>query len=244
MRASLFITCFNDTLFPQTGQAVVEILERLGVEVDFPPEQTCCGQIHANTGYGREALPLVRRFVRVFADAEAIVTPSGSCAAMVTEQYGRLAAQASDLPLAAEIETLTPRIHEFSSFLADTLGVQDVGARFPHRVVYHPSCHATRMLGIGDAPLRLLRAVDALELLELPEAATCCGFGGTFAVKNAAMSSALLADKMTAICATGAEVVTAVDNSCLIHIGGGLKRLNTGVRAMHLAQILANGSPR
>ncbi len=244
MRASLFITCFNDTLFPQTGQAVVEILERLGVEVDFPPEQTCCGQIHANTGYGREALPLVRRFVRVFADAEAIVTPSGSCAAMVTEQYGRLAAQANDLPLAAEIETLTPRIHEFASVLADTLGVQDVGARFPHRVVYHPSCHATRMLRIGDAPLRLLRAVDALELLELPEAATCCGFGGTFAVKNAAMSSALLADKMTAICATGAEVVTAVDNSCLIHIGGGLKRLNTGVRAMHLAQILANGSPQ
>ncbi len=242
MRVSLFITCFNDTLFPETGKAVVKLLDQLGVGIDFPVQQTCCGQIHANSGYGLEAVPLVRRFVRVFGDAEVIVTPSGSCAATVVEQYERLAELAGDQPLANEVAALAPRVHEFSCFVADELGIEDVGARFPHRVVYHPSCHATRLMHVGDAPLRLLRAVDGIDLIELPEGATCCGFGGTFAVKNSAMSTAMLADKMSNVKATGAEVCTAVDNSCLMHIGGGLKRLKTGIRVLHLARILTSES--
>jgi len=244
MRVSLFIACFNDTLFPQTGKAVVRILERLGVGVDFPADQTCCGQLLANTGYGQEAVPLARRFVRVFGDAEWVVTPSGSCAAMVVEQYGRLAGLAGDQQLADEVEQLIPRVREFSSFVADELRVEDVGARFPHRVVYHPACHATRVMRVGDAPLRLLRGVQGIELVDLPEATACCGFGGTFAVKNRAVSTAMMADKLTGILASGAEVCTALDNSCLMHIGGGLARLNAGVDVLHVAEILANGGAR
>jgi L-lactate dehydrogenase complex protein LldE len=243
MRASLFITCLGDTLFPDVGIATVKILERLGVKVDFPAEQTCCGQMHVNTGYGRQALPLVRRFVQAFGQAEAIVTPSGSCAAMVVGHYPRLAREAGDQRLAAEAESVAERVHELSRFLVEVLDVEDVGARFPHRVTYHASCHAMRMMHVGDAPLRLLRRVEAIHLIELSEAETCCGFGGTFAVKNAAMSSAMLTDKIGNVLATGAEVLTAPDSSCLMHIGGGLRRLNAGVRVMHVAEILAaNGA--
>jgi L-lactate dehydrogenase complex protein LldE len=240
VRVALFITCFNDTLFPGTGRAVVELLERLGHRVDFPAEQTCCGQMHANSGYQAEALPLVRRFVRVFADAEAVVCPSGSCAAMVREQYPRLAALAGDDPLAAEVAALAPRVFELSELLVDQLGVEDVGAVFPHRVTYHPTCHSARLLGVGDKPLRLLRAVRDLELVDLPDAAECCGFGGTFAVKNADTSNAMLADKLRGVLSTRAEVCVAADNSCLMHIGGALRRQRTGVRTMHLAEVLAS----
>ena len=153
MRVSLFITCFNDTLFPRTGEAVVRVLERLGHEVEFPSEQTCCGQMHANSGYEREALPLVRRFARVFCDREAIVCPSGSCVAMVAEHYPRLAEFAGDAALAQEVEALTGRVHEFASFIANVLCLEDVGAYFPHRVAYHPTCHSLRALRVGDAPL-------------------------------------------------------------------------------------------
>jgi len=240
VRVALLISCFNDTLFPRTGQAVVRVLERLGHEVDFPLEQTCCGQMHANSGYQLEAVPLVRRFVRVFGEHEAIVCPSGSCTAMVAEQYPRLAELAGDQGLGREVDQLTGRVHEFASFLTGVLGLQDVGAYFPHRVTYHPTCHSLRALRVGDAPLRLLRAVRGLELVELPGAEECCGFGGTFAVKNADVSTAMLADKLEHVLATQAEVCTALDNSCLMHIGGGLSRLQAGVRTMHLAEILAS----
>jgi L-lactate dehydrogenase complex protein LldE len=243
VRVGLFITCFNDTLFPRTGQAVVKVLERLGHEVEFPLEQTCCGQMHANSGYQLEAVPLVARFVRVFGDYEAIVCPSGSCAGMVAEQYRGLAALAGNPGLARDIEGLVPRVHEFASFLTDVMGVEDVGAYFPHRVTYHPTCHSLRLLRVGDAPLRLLRAVRGIELVELPSGQECCGFGGTFAVKNALVSTAMLADKLEHVLATGAEVCTALDNSCLMHIGGGLSRLEAGVRTMHLAEILAAEPP-
>jgi L-lactate dehydrogenase complex protein LldE len=241
VRVALFITCVNDTLFPETGRATVTLLERLGHEVEFPLEQTCCGQMHANSGYGAEALPLVERFVRVFGDAsyDAIVSPSGSCVAMVREQYASLAREAGDLRLLAEVEELAPRVFELTQFVADELGVEDVGASFPHRVTYHPACHSLRALAIGDAPVRLLRAVRGLELVDLPEAESCCGFGGTFAVKNADTSLAMLADKLGAVGETGAEVVCAADNSCLMHIGGGLSRARSDVRAMHVAEILA-----
>ncbi len=239
MRIALFITCFNDTLFPGTGRAVVEVLERLGHEVVFPEEQTCCGQMHANSGYQLEAVPLVRRFARVFEGAEVVVSPSASCVGMVREQYPRLAELAGDEGLAREVEALAPRVLEFSELLVDQLGVEDVGAVFPHRVTYHPTCHSLRGLRVGDRPLRLLRAVRGLELIELPDAEECCGFGGTFAVKNADTSMAMLSDKLHHVLDTRAEVCVAADNSCLMQIGGGLRRQRAGVRAMHLAEILA-----
>jgi L-lactate dehydrogenase complex protein LldE len=239
VRASIFITCLTDTLFPEVGRAVVGLLDRLGVEVDFPLEQTCCGQMHFNSGYARETVPLVRRFAEVFADSEVIVSPSASCVAMVRTFYPRVAELAGDAALAAEVDALRPRVLELSELLVDRLGADDVGAYFPHRVTYHPSCHGLRALGLGERPRRLLRAVRGIDLVELPDADQCCGFGGTFSIKNADTSTAMLADKVRAILDTRAEVCTATDSSCLMHIGGALSRQRTGVRTMHLAEILA-----
>jgi L-lactate dehydrogenase complex protein LldE len=233
VRIALFVTCVNDLLYPDTGKAVVRLLERLGHVVDFPEAQTCCGQMHLNSGYRDEALPLVRGFLDTFARYDAVVAPSGSCAAMVRESYPRLVPDA---------EAVVSRTYELSELLIDVLGVTDVGARFPHRVTYHPTCHGLRMLHLGDRPLRLLRAVDGLELVDLPAAEECCGFGGTFAMKNADVSSAMLADKCAAIESTGADVIAAVDNSCLAHIGGGLSRRKAPMRVMHYAEILGGSS--
>jgi L-lactate dehydrogenase complex protein LldE len=240
MRVSLFITCFNDTLFPRTGRAVVRLLERLGHTVEFPMDQTCCGQMHYNTGYQREAIPLVRRFVEVFGGAEVVVSPSASCVGMVRELYGHAAELAGDARLAAAVEALAPRVFELSEFLVRKLGVEDVGAYYPHRVTYHPTCHSLRMLRVGDAPLRLLRAVRGIDLVELPRAEECCGFGGTFAVKNADTSMAMLGDKLRCILDTRAEACVSADNSCLMQIGGALHRQRAGVGAVHLAEILAS----
>ena len=237
MRITLFVTCLTDTLAPQTGVAVVRLLERLGHSVEFPPAQTCCGQMHLNTGYRREARELARRFVRVFADAEVVVAPSASCVGTVRDSYADLAD--GDPALEREVESLAPRVLELSELLAGRLGLEDVGASFPHRVTYHPTCHSLRVLRVGDAPHRLLRAVRGLELVELPQATECCGFGGTFAVKNADTSNAMLADKVQGVLETGAEVCAAADNSCLLHIGGALSRSRSGVRTAHLAEILA-----
>ena len=239
MRVALFITCFNDTLFPATGRAVVEVLEGLGHEVVFPLEQTCCGQMHANSGYQVEAIPLARRFVDTFGGAEVVVSPSASCVAMVRDQYPRLAELSRDAGLTREVEALASRVLEFSELLVDRLGVEDVGAVFPHRVTFHPTCHAARLLKVGERPLRLLRAVRDLELIDLPGADECCGFGGTFAVKNADVSAAMLSDKLERMVGTGAEVCVAADNSCLMHMGGGLRRNGADVRTMHLAEVLA-----
>jgi L-lactate dehydrogenase complex protein LldE len=228
MRVTLFITCFNDTLFPAAGQATVAVLERLGCEVDFPLEQTCCGQMHGNSGYEDDARPLAERFGRVFGGAEAVVCPSASCAGFVREHYPRMG-----VPFDG------PPVYELSEFLIDVLGTEDVGASFPHRVTLHPTCHSIRALGIGDRPERLLRAVRGIELVELDGARECCGFGGTFAVKNADVSMAMLGDKVRGVLDTRAEVCTAVDTSCLMHIGGALQRQRAGVRTMHLAEILA-----
>ena len=240
MRVALFITCFNDTLFPETGRATVEVLEGLGVQVDFPLTQTCCGQMHFNTGYQREAIPLVRRFVEVFDRYDAVVAPSGSCVSMVRELYPMAADLAGDPHLAVKVGELGPRVFELSEFLVRQLGVTDVGAYYPHRVTYHPTCHSLRMLKVGDAPLELLRNVRGIDLVELSAAEECCGFGGTFAVKNADTSAAMLSDKIRHVLDTGAEVCTAGDNSCLMHIGGGLGRLRAGARTVHLAEILAS----
>jgi len=224
-------TCLTDTLFPDTARAVVRLLERLDCTVEYPAAQTCCGQMHYNTGYRRHATTLARRTAKAFDGYDAVVAPSGSCAGMVRDLYPGL--HRSTVRVAG-------RTYELSEFLVDVLGVEDVGAYFPHRVTYHPTCHSLRMLGVGDKPLRLLRAVRGLDLVELPAATSCCGFGGTFAIKNAETSTAMLADKMSHVLDTGAQVLTAGDNSCLMHIGGGLSRLRTGVRALHLADILAS----
>ncbi|MBJ7415597.1 MAG: (Fe-S)-binding protein [Niveispirillum sp.] len=241
MRVSLFITCINDSLFPDTGRAVVRVLERLGHQVEFPLAQTCCGQMHHNSGYHDDAVGLVRRFVDTFQDAEAIVIPSTSCTAMVRGQYPYLAKHvAKDEGLLRAVEVMAPRVFEFSEFLTQKLGLSDVGAYYPHRVTYHSSCNSLRSLHLGDGPLTLLRHVSGIDLVELPNNRECCGFGGTFAVKNAETSTAMLTDKMRHILSTGAEICTAGDNSCLMHIGGGLSRQRTGVRTVHLAQILAS----
>ena len=240
MRISLFITCFNDTLFPNTGQAVVRLLERLGHTVDFPMEQTCCGQMHYNTGYQREAIPLVRHFVEVFRDAEVVVSPSASCVGMVRHLYPAAAELANDPKLAQDVRELAPRVFELSEFLVGKLGIEDVGAYYPHRVTYHPTCHSLRMIKVGDAPLRLLQAVRGIDLVELPQATECCGFGGTFAVKNSDTSMAMLGDKLRCVLETKAEVCCSADNSCLMHIGGALHRQRAGVGTIHLAEILAS----
>lgn len=239
MRVSLFITCYNDTMFPATGQAVVRLLERLGHAVDFPLEQTCCGQMHWNTGYQQEAMPLLPRFVEIFRDAEAVCVPSSSCVAMMRDHYPKMAAEQSDAGLARAVDELLPRVYELTELLVYRLGVEDVGAYFPHRVTYHASCHSQRSLHLGDTPLRLLRKVHGIELVDLPNLDRCCGFGGTFAIKMGDVSAAMLADKMQDVESTGAEVVTAVDNSCLMHIFGGLHRQGRGVRMAHIAEILA-----
>jgi L-lactate dehydrogenase complex protein LldE len=230
MRVALFITCFNDVLFPSVGTATVKVLERLGVDVDFPNEQTCCGQMHFNSGYRDTAADLARRFAAVFGGYDAIVTPSASCAGMVRREYARLD------PSSAEVST---RVHELSRFLVDVLGVTDVGARFPHTVTLHTTCHGLRVLGIGDAPQRLLDNVDGLTRVDLPAADECCGFGGMFSVKNPDVSVAMGNDKVAAVATTGVEVLTAADTSCLMHIGGLMSRSKSPVRVMHLAEILA-----
>jgi len=236
---ALFATCFNDVMWPETPKAVVRLLRRLGCEVEFPMAQTCCGQMFTNTGYADEAVPAVRNFTATFSGYDAVVAPSGSCVGSVRHQDRDVAARAGDRRLEADVVALSPRVYELSEFLVDVLGVTDVGAYFPHRVTYHPTCHSLRMLRVGDRPLKLLEAVRGIDLVELSGADQCCGFGGTFAMKNADTSAAMLADKMRHVLGTGAEVCTAGDSSCLMHIGGGLSRLRSGVRTVHLAEILA-----
>ena len=235
MRIALFATCLGDALYPDVSRATVRVLERLGHTVVFPAAQTCCGQMHINSGYLDEAAPLVRHHVETFeaalSECDAIVAPSGSCVGSVRHQHAMVArTRGGDTVLAERADAVAAKTFELSEFLVDVLGVTDVGAYYPHRVTYHPTCHS----------LRLLRAVRGLDLIELPAADSCCGFGGTFSVKNPDVSTAMLADKMANVQSTGAEICTAGDASCLMHIGGGLSRLRAGVRTVHLAEILAS----
>lgn len=240
MKIALFITCLADALFPDVGRATVTVLQRLGHTVDFPEAQTCCGQMHVNTGYQRQALPLVERFTDVFAGYDAVVAPSGSCVGSVRHQHAMLARRFGSPALQSQVDSVAAKTYELSELLVDVLGVDDVGAYFPHTVTYHPTCHSLRMLRVGDKPTRLLAAVEGLRLVELPDAEQCCGFGGTFAIKNADTSTAMLTDKMRHVLGTGAEICSAGDSSCLMHIGGGLSRLRSGTKTVHLAQILAS----
>jgi L-lactate dehydrogenase complex protein LldE len=244
MRVALLVTCINDAMFPETGKAVVRLLRRLGVDVEFPLGQTCCGQPMVNTGYLDEAVPVVRTFVEAFEGYDAVVAPSGSCAGSARHQHEIVARRSRDPRLATAVAELSPKVYELSEFLVDLLGVEDVGASFPHTVTYHPTCHSLRMLHVGDRPRRLLGAVQGLRLVDLPLAEQCCGFGGTFAVKNADTSVAMGADKARHVGETGAEVLVAGDSSCLMHIGGLLSRQRSGVRVMHLAEVLASQEGR
>jgi L-lactate dehydrogenase complex protein LldE len=231
VKVALFVTCLVDGVFPSVGKATVELLERLGVTVDVPLAQTCCGQMHTNTGYGQMAVPLVRAYAETFQGYDYVVTPSASCAGSIRHQHPALVAGLQ-----------VPRTYELSEFLVDVLGVEDVGATYPHRVTYHPTCHSLRVLRVGDRPLRLLRKVRGIDLVELPEAESCCGFGGTFAIKNPDVSAAMLADKIAHVQSTSAAVCSAGDASCLMHIGAGLSRVRSEVGTVHLAEILASTS--
>lgn len=245
MRIALFATCLADTMFPQAAQATVSILERLGHEVVFPEGQVCCGQMHANTGYFKQAAAITRNHVKTFSPVldgewDAIVVPSGSCTGAARHEQELVANHVGDEELAKQAARVAAHTYDLSELLTDVLGLEDVGAYFPHTVTYHPTCHSMRVAKVGDRPYRLLKAVEGLTLIELPEEKVCCGFGGTFSVKNSDVSTAMLADKVSNIVSTRAEVLCTGDYSCLMHIGGGLSRLKSGVRVMHLAEILAS----
>lgn len=245
MRIALFATCIGDSMFPQAPQATVTILERLGHEVVFPEGQVCCGQMHANTGYFNQAASLIRNHVSTFepvldGEWDAIVAPSGSCAGATRHEQALVAEHVGDDALARRANQVAAKTYELSELLIDVLGVTDVGAYFPHRVTYHPTCHSLRIAKVGDRPYRLLEAVEAIQLAPLPDAEVCCGFGGTFSMKNHETSTAMLADKVTNVMSTQAEVLCMGDYSCLMHVGGGLSRVNSGIRVMHLAEILAS----
>jgi L-lactate dehydrogenase complex protein LldE len=237
MKVSLMITCLGDALFPDVGVATVKLLRRLGVEVDFPEAQTCCGQPHFNSGFHHDARALAQHTIKAFARGRTVVTPSGSCAAMVKLEYPELFHD--DMVWHGRAEDLARRTHELSDFLVNILGVEDVGARFEKRVTYHMACHL-RGLGLFREPERLLRRVRGLEYVPLERYDECCGFGGSFAVRYPGISSAMVTDKASFIEKTGADVVVATDAGCLMNIGGCLRRRGGRVKFMHLAEVLVN----
>ena len=230
MRVALFVTCLVDTLRPEVGRATVAVLERAGVDVEFPSAQTCCGQLHHNAGELRESHVLAVRFAEVFAEFDAVVAPSASCVGHIRGALAELGGDAA---------ALGDRTYELTQFLGDQLGRRQIDATFSGRVAYHPTCHSLRVLPLGDAPLGLLSGVVGVEPVALERADECCGFGGMFALRNSAVSSAMLADKLADIESSGADVVCACDTSCLLHIGGGLERAGSPIRAVHLVEILA-----
>lgn len=244
MRISLMATCLADVMAPDVARSTVLLLERLGHEVVFDPRQTCCGQMHTNTGYYSEAAPVVRSFVDTFSpqleSVDAIVMPSGSCAGCVRDQHALVARHEGDAVLEERAAAVAAKTYELSELLVDVLKVTDVGAYFPHTVTYHPTCHSMRVLKVGPRPLRLLRAVEDIEVVNLPASDTCCGFGGTFSVKNADTSDAMVTDKAANVVKSGADYVVAGDASCLMNIGGKLSRTGARPRPIHLAQILAS----
>lgn len=239
-RVALFATCINDAMFPATPKAVVQVLERLGCTVEFPKAQTCCGQMSTNSGYFDESVPLVRNYVKAFEGYDYILAPSGSCTGAVREQHPMLARHAKDAGLERAARDAASRTYDFTELLVDVLGVVDVGAYFPHRVTYHPTCHSVRVTKVGDRPYQLLSKVRGLELVDLVDADRCCGFGGTFSLKNPDVSVAMATDKARHVADTGAEYLVAGDNSCLLNISGVLNRGKAGIKPIHLAEVLAS----
>lgn len=240
MRASLFITCLNDLFCTHVGESVVRILRRLDVAIDFPSAQTCCGQPLLNSGYPSDARKLAQRFIEIFESSEYIVTPSGSCALAVKHDYLNLFA--NDIEWRARAEKIAARTYEFTSFLVNVLGVNDLNATFNARATYHDSCHLNRGLGVHDEPRELLKHVRGLELVEMEHSETCCGFGGSFAIRYPGISTAMLDDKLTWIQNTGAQVLVVGDAGCAMHLAGALARREPKIRVMHVAQILDEGT--
>lgn len=242
MRVSLFITCLADNMYPQVGESVVRLLHRYGCEIDFPEMQTCCGQPAYNSGYQDEAREVARNLIRAFEHSDYVVSPSGSCTGMVHHYYPQLFENEPEWKVKAE--RLIEKTYEFSQFLVNVLGVTDLGAVFEEKVTYHPSCHATRLLGVKEEPGKLMAAVQGLELIDLPKKEDCCGFGGTFAVKMADMSEAMVCEKAANVCSTGASILCGSDMGCLMNIEGRLNKEGRPVRVMHLAQLLEEGVKR
>ena len=240
-KVSLFVPCFVDQLLPEVAIDAVTVLGRVGAEVSFPKDQTCCGQPAFNSGYWDDARPCAERFLRVFKDAEYVVCPSGSCTTMVRVFYPELLRSS---PLKGEAEALAKRTFEFSEFLVKIAAADDVGASFPHSVTYHASCHGLRELKLRDEPLRLLRKVKGLKLVNMLRFDECCGFGGTFATKFESISVAMGISKADSIAVTGAEYVTAIDPSCLMHVQGILGKRGDKAKTIHLASILARQENR
>ena len=237
-RVSLFVTCMVDQLFPQVGMAMADVLERAGCQVDFPEDQTCCGQPAFNSGYRNEARTVARHFLNTFEASEAVVVPSGSCTAMIVHHFAELFHKEPET--LARVHALEKRVWEFSTFLTQVAGVEDVGARLERVVTFHDGCHGLRELGVKDAPRRLLAHVRGLELREMTPAEECCGFGGTFSVKFPEISGGMAGTKIDSIVRTGANTVVSVDSSCLMQIQGALARAELPVRTMHLAEVLAS----
>ncbi|MEC0248147.1 (Fe-S)-binding protein [Paenibacillus chitinolyticus] len=242
MKVSLFITCLSDLVYPQVGQAMVRLLARYGIRVDFPEVQTCCGQPAFNSGYWDDARKSARTLLEAFDDSDFVLSPSGSCTGMVQHYYPKLFQDEPEL--LAKAEALREKTYEFTQFLVGVLGVTDLGAVFPRRVTYHPSCHGSRLLGIKDEPASLLEHVRGLELVPLPHAEDCCGFGGTFAVKMSDISGAMVAEKSDHVLETEAEVLVGLDMGCLMNISGNLLHRGRPVKVMHLAELLEEGVRR
>ena len=246
MRIALFATCIVDAMYPRVALATVRVLERLGHEVVFPPGQGCCSQMHVNSGYFDDALPVVRNHVQAFSavDYDVAVAPSGSCVASLGHQQPMIARAGGDEALAQEAAAVAATTYELSQLLTDVLGVHDAAAQlgswFPHRVTYHPSCHGMRLLRLGDRQKDLVASVGDIDFVELPDAEECCGFGGTFSFKNPDVSAAMAEEKIDNIVSTGAELCTGGDASCLMHLGGAMARRGTGAGTVHFAEILAS----
>lgn len=242
MKVSIFITCLADTMYPEVGESVVRLLHRYGCEVDFPVGQTCCGQPAFNSGYQDEAREVARNMIRAFEHSDYIVSPSGSCTGMVHHYYPHLFADEPEW--LEKAEELVSKTYEFSQFLVQVLGIEDLGAEFAEKVTYHPSCHAMRLLGVKEEPLRLLNHVKGMEFVELNAKEDCCGFGGTFAIKMADMSEAMVCEKAKNIVATNATVLVGTDMGCLMNINGRLNKEGQTIKVMHLAQLLEEGVNR
>ncbi|ULO05594.1 (Fe-S)-binding protein [Paenibacillus sp. 19GGS1-52] len=238
MKVSMFITCVSDAVYPQVGEAMLRLLARYGVRLDFPEVQTCCGQPAFNSGYWDEARQAALTILRAFESSDFVIAPSGSCTGML-HHFPKLF-EDDPVNLAKALD-LQRKAYEFSQFMVQVLGLTDLGAVFPHRVTYHPSCHGTRILGIREEPLLLMQNVRAMELIPLPFAEDCCGFGGTFAIKMADISGAMVTEKSDHILETEAEILTGLDMGCLMNIAGNLRYRRQPVRVMHLAELLYEG---
>jgi L-lactate dehydrogenase complex protein LldE len=233
----LFITCLVDSFFPSIGEALVHVLNRAGVRVEFPVEQTCCGQPAFNAGLRSQARPLAEHTIQVFEKTTGeIIIPSGSCAAML--KYGYPELFEGDPDWLAKARLLAGRVHEFTEYLVDVRGISDLGSRWPGKLTYHPSCHLLRMLGVDRQPRLLLAGVQDAEIIELPERTDCCGFGGVFSVEHPELSAEFLKRKISNLEKTGSPTLVVCDTGCLMHIQGGLHRLDKGQRVVHIAQVL------